>query len=344
MNTRVSPKRIRGILPLLFLLSLLCALPSSVQAGSLAVRSAIIMDMKTGRILYEQNADDPIAPASLTKILSMYVVLEEIESGKHSLDEQVRISKKAANTGGSRMFIRAGERVSMEKLLMGMAISSGNDASVAVAEHIAGSTDQFVRLMNQKARSIGMKNSRFVNVNGLPAKKQQTTARDMLCLAQSYIKQNPKFTRYHSAVRLRHNKHTTTNKNPLLGTLDGADGLKTGWVNASGYNLICTASRDNNRLIGVVLGAPNQEIRGREASRLMETGFQALKSTSSVASLLKDPVYVSKEKKATKKQIAQKKKKKSKQLANKSRKTKKQASKSNAKKQTAQNKTSPKRS
>lgn len=280
----LSAKKFHAIL-LCCCVLLLCPALSSAQMD---VRSAILMDMVSGKILYEQNADTPIPPASLTKILSMYVVMDQIKRNQCSLQDLVKISRTAARTGGSRMHLKAYERVSLDKLLMGMAVSSGNDASEALAEHVGGSQDAFVRMMNEKAHALGMFSSVFYNPHGLPAAGQVTTARDMLTLSYRYLTSFPDALRYHSTRFIKHNGVVSYNKNPLLGNYKGADGLKTGWVNASGYNLISTASQDNTRLLAVVLGAENNKIRAQEIHRLMEAGFMVTrKQVSSVADALR---------------------------------------------------------
>lgn len=264
------------------------ALCPALSSAQMNVRSAILMDMDSGKILYEQNADTPIPPASLTKILSMYVVMDSLSRNQCSLQDQVKVSRTAARTGGSRMHLKAYERVELDKLLMGMAVSSGNDASEALAEHVGGSQDAFVRMMNDKARSLGMFSSVFHNPHGLPAAGQVTTARDMLTLSYRYLSTFPDALRYHSTRFIKHNGVVSYNKNPLLGNYKGADGLKTGWVNASGYNLISTASQDNTRLLAVVLGAENNKIRAQEIHRLMEAGFMLTrKQVPSVADALR---------------------------------------------------------
>lgn len=251
------------------------------------VRSAIVIDVKTGKILFEQDADARIPPASLTKIMSMLVTLDRVSARRVSLKDKVRVSRTAARQGGSRMHIRQGEVITLDKLLMGMAVSSGNDASVAVAEHVAGSAPAFVRLMNAEARKLGMKNTSFKNPNGLPAPGQFTSARDMGRLARYYLKMYPNALRYHRTRRITHNGRTTTNKNPLLGVCPGADGLKTGWINASGYNIISTAERNGVRLLVVTLGARTPAIRSAEARRLVEAAFEARKRGISVAAVLR---------------------------------------------------------
>lgn len=243
------------------------------EQAALDVRSAILLEMNSGRILYEQNADDRIPPASLTKVLTMFMAFEQMGKGAITLDETVKISRKAARTGGSRMALKAYESVPMEKLLLGMAVSSGNDATAAVAERLGGSQEAFVAQMNAKASQLGMARSYFRNPHGLPAQDQVTTARDMLILSWHYLRSYPQALRYHATRYMRHNGVVTYNKNPLLNNYDGADGLKTGWVRASGYNLISTVEQDGTRLLAVVMGAENSDIRGRETHRLIEAGF-----------------------------------------------------------------------
>lgn len=260
--------------------------PVSVAKGTIQVRSAIVMDARTGRVLYEQNADRAIPPASLTKIASMFVALDAVSAGKARLGDTVKVSRQAARQGGSRMFLKRGDRVTLDRLMFGMAVSSGNDASMAVAEKVAGSSAAFVRLMNSKMKALGLNGTTFKNVHGLPAQGQFTTARDMGKLTVAYLRTYPKALRYHSAKAMRHNGVTTTNKNPLLHSYAGADGLKTGWVNASGYNVITTAKRGNLRLVTVVLGAENSNVRAREVRRLMDAGFLAAEKKTTVASVL----------------------------------------------------------
>lgn len=257
----------------------LCCLFYALPAGAdLDVRSAILYDMRSGRELYAQNADRAIPPASLTKIMTMYVIMDQVNAGKFRLDETVKVSAWAAKQGGSRMHLKAGERVTLDRLLMGIAVSSGNDAAMAAAEHVAGSEKAFVRMMNEKAALLGMRNTVFVNPHGLPSEKQVTTARDMLTLSRSYIKSHPRALRYHQMTEINHRGSVTHNKNPLLKDCPGADGLKTGWVNASGYNLIATVRRGDTRLIGVVLGSANSRVRAREMRNLMEAGFKTVES------------------------------------------------------------------
>ena len=256
-------------------LALCCTVLTPVSAlAQLEVRSAILMDLNTGKILYEQNADEAIPPASLTKVLTMLMAFESMAQGETRLDSAVKVSRLAARTGGSRMALKPYESLPLERLLLGMAVSSGNDATAAVAEHLGGSQATFVARMNDKARQIGMSNSVFYNPHGLPAEGQVTTARDMLTLSAYYLRTYPDALRFHSTRYMRHNGVVTYNKNPLLNNYAGADGLKTGWVRASGYNLISTVEQNGTRLLAVILGAENSKVRGRETYRLVEAGFQ----------------------------------------------------------------------
>lgn len=258
------------------------AAPEIAPDSPVKAASVIVLDVDRDQILYEQNADALIPPASLTKVISIFVALDSIEAGKADMNSMVPVSRHAAETGGSRMGLTAGETVSLSDLFLGMSVSSGNDASMAVAEFIGGSEQNFVDMMNAKAKSLGMYNTHFVNPNGLPAKGQFTTARDMMLLGRAYLHSHLEMLVYHNTHFLRHGQTLTWNKNPLLGNFEGADGIKTGWVNKSGYNIIATAERDGRRMLAVVLGAPDPLTRGQECCRLLDAGFLASASVSKV--------------------------------------------------------------
>ena len=259
---------------LMFLVFSVSPVLATLKPMELNARSAILIDMQTGDILHEQDADLPIAPASLTKILTLYVVSEAIKNGEVHLWDEVHVSRKAAMTGGSRMGLRAGTLVPMEELIKGMAVVSGNDACVAVAEYMSGSVEGFVRRMNLKARELGMVNSVFMTPNGLPAKGQVTTARDMAKLSLAYLRRFPDSLSIHSMRSYTYRDVTRKNANRLLGRCPGVDGLKTGFVCASGYNLSATAKRGDTRLVAVVMGASSPFVRACEAARLLELGYQ----------------------------------------------------------------------
>lgn len=256
------------------------AVPAVPPAAPTGVCSAIVYDLENDAILFEQNADERIPPASLTKVMSMFLAMDYISGGHASMADNVEISPLSAGQSGSRMGLRAYERVTLNKLLLGMAVSSGNDASYAVAEYVGGSAEAFVKMMNTRAAVLGMADTSFANPHGLPHPKQYTTARDMLTLARAYLRAHPNALSFHSTRVLEHDGYKSWNKNPLIGQYPGADGLKSGWIRASGYNLIFTASRGKQRLLAVIMGAPDTAIRGAEACRLLDAGFMVCDNTA----------------------------------------------------------------
>ena len=261
----------------ILLLFSFCLLPQVSRAAinqHVNARSAILLNMENGSVLFEQNADYLIAPASITKILTLYLVFEAIRLGEVSPSDKVEVSRRAASTGGSRMGLRAGTFVPLEELIKGIAVVSGNDACVAVAEHISGSVERFVRRMNAKARELGMSSSHFMTPNGLPADGQVTTARDIARLSLAYLRRFPESLAIHSMQSYTYGRHSHHNANRLLGKCPGVDGLKTGFVCASGYNISATARRNHTRIVAVVMGARNPWIRCSEAERLIEAGFR----------------------------------------------------------------------
>jgi D-alanyl-D-alanine carboxypeptidase (penicillin-binding protein 5/6) len=218
-------------------------------------KSAIMMDTRTGRVIYEQNADAPIQPASITKLLSLYLVYEALAEGKAHYSDKVKISVKAWKTGGTKMFVELGNEVPLYELMKGMAVVSANDASVAVAEYLGGDVAIFVKMMNDKAHELGLRHSCFKNPHGLPAKGQFTTARDILKLSRAYIERFPQALSIHSMRSYTYHNITQHNRNLLLKRCPNVDGLKTGYVALSGYHAVVTAKRGATRLIVVVMGA-----------------------------------------------------------------------------------------
>ena len=247
------------------------------EVPQLTVKSAMLWDMNTGGVLYEQNPDVQIPPASLTKVLTLYIIFDAIRQGKLRPWDVVEVSQHAASQGGSNMHLRAGEKVKVTELIKGIAVASANDACMAMAEYLEnGNVDAFVNVMNDTAQRLGMTHSRFMNPNGLPADGQLVTARDMLRLASAYLEQFPKALTIHSMQFFTHNNRQRHNANALLGRYEGADGLKTGFVCASGYNIVATAKRGDTRLIAVVLGSRSAGIRLRETSKLLDKGFKTV--------------------------------------------------------------------
>lgn len=246
----------------------------SADALKIKAQSAVLKNLNTGEILLSKNADRGIPPASITKVLTLYLVFEAIEEGKADPDDRVMISRKASRMKGSRMYVGEGEEVSLDDLIKGTAIVSGNDAAIAIAEYVDGDVDAFVRRMNRKARALGMTRSHFRNPNGLPARGQVTTARDVLKLSESYLDRFPQSLEIHSMTSYTFQDVTQQNSNHLLEMCPDVDGLKTGFTRKSGYHIVVTAQRNGMRLMAVVMGAKSSSVRDREARRLIEEGFR----------------------------------------------------------------------
>ena len=245
-------------------------------------QSAVLMDALSGQILYEKDPQLRIPPASFGKVLTLYLAFDAIRDGHLKMDELVTISEKAWRAQGSKMFIKVGERVKVEDLLKGIAISSGNDACIAVAEHLAGSEEVFVSKMNEKASLLGMKDSQFKNSHGMPAEGQYTAAMDMAILARRYIQDHPEALSYHSTTEFEYNKIRQYNRNTLLQRNIGVDGLKTGHLRDAGYHLAATAKRDNQRMIAIVMGCDKMRKRAQEAHALLEYGFKNFTTVEAV--------------------------------------------------------------
>ena len=259
----------------LFFCALCIALLAAPKAALAArgARAAILINMDTGKVLFEKNADMSIPPASLTKVMSMFLTMDAVSAKRLTLDEKIRITPAASTVGGSSMHLRNGERVAVRQLLTGAAVASGNDAITALALRVGGNERQFVRAMNQKANSIGLKRTEFKNPTGLPAAGQRSTPRDMATLTRAYLRAHPGAQNFHSTRVFMHRNRQMANTNALLGSVRGVNGVKTGWTVASGYNLIVTAQRGGTRLIAVVMGGTSRNARDAMAERLIEAGF-----------------------------------------------------------------------
>lgn len=258
---------------LVFLYLCLLFLSSEAEAAGLQVKAAILCNLSTGKILFERNADAPLPPASLTKLMTMYLALDAVRAKKLSLNQKIEIPALAAKTGGSAMHLSPGEKIPLVRLLAGMAVASGNDAATAVALRMDGTIARFAGRMNRKAKALGMKSTNFKNPTGLPAVGHKSSARDLMILARAYLRDHPQAVRFHSMGFFMHKGAVAKNTNSLLGRIPGVDGLKTGWTVASGYNLIVTAKRAKTRLLAIVLGCPSKEARDAAAVRLLEAGF-----------------------------------------------------------------------
>ena len=245
-------------------------------------QSAVLMDGLTGQVLYEQNPNLKIPPASFVKVMTLYVVYDAIRGKQIKMDDMVTVSEKAWRMQGSKMFIKVGERVKVEDLMKGVAIASGNDACIALAEHVSGSEEAFVSKMNEKAKLLGLKESQFKNSHGMPEDDQYTTAMDMAILAKRYMEDHPEALILHSTVEFEYNGIRQGNRNTLLQKNIGVDGLKTGHVEESGYHLAATAKRDGQRIIAVIMGCDRMRKRGPEAQKLLEYGFKNFSTVEAV--------------------------------------------------------------
>ncbi len=237
-------------------------------------RAHFLIDMYSGRVLSEAGADTRLEPASLAKMMTSYVVFAEMARGKFALSDEVLVSEKAWRMKGSRMFIEVGTRVSVEALLMGLIVQSGNDAAVALAEFVAGDESTFANLMNRYARQLGVTGSHFTNASGLPGPDLYTTARDMAVIATALIRDFPQYYPWNAVREYEYGGINQRNRNRLLFRDDSVDGLKTGYTRAARYCLVASAERDGMRLIAVVMGAESAGARTRIAQSLLDYGFR----------------------------------------------------------------------
>ncbi|MBN2647470.1 MAG: D-alanyl-D-alanine carboxypeptidase [Thiotrichales bacterium] len=234
----------------------------------------LLIDFDSGRVLAQKNPDQRVEPASLTKIMTGYVVINELRNGNMQMGDMVTISQNAWKMPGSKMFIEVGKQVSVQDLIKGMVIQSGNDASVALAEHIAGSEEVFAQLMNKYAKSLGMTNTNYVNATGLPDPEHYTSANDLALLTSALIKNFPDEYKWYSEKKFTFNGITQYNRNKLLWQDETVDGLKTGHTESAGYCLVSSAKRDEMRLISVVLGTNSANTRVQETQKLFNYGFR----------------------------------------------------------------------
>jgi D-alanyl-D-alanine carboxypeptidase (penicillin-binding protein 5/6) len=257
----------------LALLGWIASLPA--VAFETAARAAIIVDHRTGAVLFEKNADERMPPASMSKLMTAYMIFDELAHGGLKLDDEVAVSERAWKMGGSQMFLEVGERVKVEDLIRGIIVQSGNDACVAMAEAIAGTEEEFAREMTEKALALGLTGSTFMNSTGLDAPGHLMTVRDLATLSRAIIEDFPDQFKYYSEREFVYRDIKQPNRNPLLqANVPGVDGLKTGFTDGSGYGLVATAKRDDRRIIVVLAGLGSMRERAQEGERVLEYGFR----------------------------------------------------------------------
>jgi serine-type D-Ala-D-Ala carboxypeptidase (penicillin-binding protein 5/6) len=254
------------------------ALPPVPAAPAVPARAFILLDFNSGEVLAEKDADVSMDPASITKLMTAYSVFSELRKGQMNLDDLVTISERAWRTGGSRTFVEVGTRVRVEDLIRGMIVQSGNDASVALAEHTAGTEAAFAELMNEYARRLGMVNTSFRNATGLPAQEHYSSARDIGILASAIIREFPEFYQLYSEREFTFNNITQRNRNHMLWRDPSVDGMKTGMTSAAGYCLVSSAQRDGMRLVSVLLGTNGAKARADATQSLLNWGFRFYES------------------------------------------------------------------
>jgi D-alanyl-D-alanine carboxypeptidase (penicillin-binding protein 5/6) len=250
--------------------------PASSPLGPVdtLARQAIMIDFDTGAVLLEKNVDERMPPASMSKLMTMYVVFEMLKTGRLRLDQMLPVSERAWRMGGSKMFVQIGSQVPVEALARGVIVQSGNDACIVLAEGISGSEQQFAELMNETARRIGLRASNFRNSTGWPDPEHRMTARDLATLARRIITDHPEYYRFYNERSFRWSDISQENRNPTLARVPGADGLKTGHTEEAGFGLTASAMRGGRRLILVVNGLPSMRARAEESERLLEWGFR----------------------------------------------------------------------
>jgi len=256
-------------------------LPAPIQAAEIETqaREAILLDATTNTVLLNKNADQSMPPASMSKLMTVYLLFESIKDGRVSLDDKFRVSENAwrkggSSSGSSTMFLPPNSEVRVEDLIQGIVVQSGNDACIVVAENLAGSEEAFARRMTDKARELGLTNSNFVNATGWPDPEQRMTAHDLARLAMRTIHDFPEFLHYYGEREFTYNKIHQANRNPLLYGYPGADGLKTGHTTEAGYGLTGTAKQDGRRLVVVVSGLDSNKLRASESAKLLDWGFR----------------------------------------------------------------------
>lgn len=253
---------------------LLCLDAKPAIAIETQAKQAILVDFETGAVLFEKNADESMAPSSMSKLMTIYMVFERLRDGRLSLEDKLSVSTKAWRKGGSKMFVKEGDRVSIEDLIRGVVVQSGNDACIVIAEGLSGDEETFAQEMTERGRELGLENSVFKNATGWPDLGHTMTSRDLTILAKRTVQDFPEFFHYYSEKNFTYNGIRQGNRNPLLYKNVGADGLKTGHTELGGFGLVASAERGGRRLLLVLNGLPSIKARSKESERLLEWGFR----------------------------------------------------------------------
>ncbi|MAP93747.1 MAG: penicillin-binding protein [Ponticaulis sp.] len=279
-ETKVEFPVTRLFATILFSLTMLIAGPMASANDKYA---SIVVDVKTSQVLHDRYADAPRYPASITKVMTLYMVFDALDAGQLTLDEELPVSYEAAKAPPSKLGLAPGSTIKVEDAILALVTKSANDVAVVIAERLGGSESRFGALMTVKARALGMENTRFYNASGLPDTRQVTTARDLSTLAVRMMDDHSGYYDYFSTRSFRYGSATYSNHNKLLGSVPGVDGIKTGYTRASGFNLMATAERDGNRIITIVLGGQTGRSRDAHVKDLLEAAFQAIEMTAPAA-------------------------------------------------------------
>ncbi|GKX66175.1 D-alanyl-D-alanine carboxypeptidase [Clostridium sp. TW13] len=281
----MNKRFIKNTAKVLSVLAIFMCLPKQVKGDegiNVEAKSAILMEASSGKVVYEKNSHEKFAPASVTKVMTMLLAIENVDNGKMTLNDKITASENAKKMGGSTMLLDTGEIRTVEEILKGIAIASGNDAAVAMAEYLGGSEDGFVQMMNKRAKELGMNDTNFKNCTGLPVQDHYTTAYDISIMSRELLK-HPKILKYTGTYmdnisEGRKSPIELVNHNKLVRFFKGCDGLKTGYTTEAKYCISATATRDGVRMLSVIMGAPTYKIRNRDASMLLNFGFSKFES------------------------------------------------------------------
>ncbi len=281
VSARLSGLAPKKLLTFLTALTLLCVAPLAASADD--KYASIVIDAQSNQVLHSRFADSPRYPASITKVMTLYMVFDALKSGELTLDEELPVSVTASRASPSKLALRAGSTIKVEDAILALVTKSANDVAIVLGERLGGSESRFAALMTVKARALGMKNTRFYNASGLPDARQISTARDLALLGQRVMEDHSEYYEYFATKTFRYGGATYSNHNKLLNSVDGVDGIKTGYTRASGFNLLASAYRGDTRIITVVLGGKTSRARNDHVAELIEAAFQAVEMTAPAA-------------------------------------------------------------